>query len=195
MDERLSWLHMCGSCLFNICVKACPFPIFTFSPAFVSTEQHDPPRCEFLPPHVLPGPHSCFELAFFVILRCCLRWTQSMNSSDSCPSAQTYTSWQTGWTLWVDSLGGFSRTVRLDWRTKVLWLRKDLSQFALHKHNYILCFVVYFCDICCNCIVCFCDTNRKKHIMRMMVLTWSLWSLPPTVSGTPVLVFVWKWFK
>lgn len=46
------------SCLLNICVKACPFPILTFSPTLVSTAQHDPPAVSFFlhtsPPGLTP---------------------------------------------------------------------------------------------------------------------------------------------
>lgn len=25
---------------------------------------------------------------------------------------------------------------------------------------------IHFCDICCNFLLCFCDTNRKKPIVK-----------------------------
>lgn len=56
------------SCLLNICVKACPFPIHTFSPTSVSTAQHDPPAVSFFlhtsPPRLTPVLNLLFLSSF-----------------------------------------------------------------------------------------------------------------------------------
>lgn len=52
------------SCLLNICVKACPFRVLTFSPTLVSTAQHDPHAVSFFLHTFPPGLTPVLNLPF-----------------------------------------------------------------------------------------------------------------------------------